>query len=135
MSKLTQRLEHRGALPAESPNIRRGPHRIPCGILRPLVSETQRLPPSNRVEPETSVNREADDPGLTWGTSPFCSTRARGALPVGSPNNRKGPHRIPHGILRPLVSGTQLLPGGRFDTRYLGTFPARREFAYRETDH
>lgn len=51
MSKLTQRLEHRGALPAESPNIRRGPHRIPCGILRPLVSETQRLPQSNHSEP------------------------------------------------------------------------------------
>jgi hypothetical protein len=31
-------------------------------------------------EPETAVNREADYPGLTWGTSPFHSTRAPGCL-------------------------------------------------------
>jgi hypothetical protein len=58
-------LEHQGALPAEFPDTRKGPHRIPHGILRPLVSGTQRLPQSNRVEPETAVNREADYPGLT----------------------------------------------------------------------
>jgi hypothetical protein len=42
-----------------------GPHRIPHGILSPLVSGTQRLPQSNRAEPETAGNREADYPGLT----------------------------------------------------------------------
>jgi hypothetical protein len=76
-------LEHRGTLPAESPNACKGPHRIPHGILRPLVSGTQRLPQSNRKEPETVVNREADYPGLTWGTSLFCSTRAPGYLASG----------------------------------------------------
>jgi hypothetical protein len=37
-------------------------------------------------------------------------TRAPGYLASGvSPNTCKGPHRIPHGILRPLVSETQRL--------------------------
>jgi hypothetical protein len=97
-------------LPADSPNTRTGPHRIPHGILRPLVSGTQDLPQSNRAEPETEGNREAGYPGLIWGTSSFCSTRAPGYLPAESPDTRMGPHRIPHGILRHLVSGTHLLP-------------------------
>jgi hypothetical protein len=76
-------LEHQGALPAEPPDTRKGPHRIPHGILRPLVSGTQHLPRSNREEPETALTREADDPDLTWGTSPFCSTQAPGCLASG----------------------------------------------------
>ena len=93
------------------PNTRKGPHRSPQGILRPLVSGTQHLPQSNRAEPETAVYREAGYPGLIWGTSPFRSTRAPGYLASGvSPNTCKGPHRTPHGILRPLVSETQHLP-------------------------
>jgi hypothetical protein len=66
--------EPRATLPAELPDTRKGPHRIPHGILRPLVSGTQHRPHSNRTEPETAVHREADYPGLTWGTSPFRST-------------------------------------------------------------
>jgi hypothetical protein len=58
------------------PNTRKGPHGTPHGILRPLVSGTQRLPQSNRTEPETAVHREAGYPGLIWGTNPFRSTRA-----------------------------------------------------------
>jgi hypothetical protein len=73
-------LEHQGALPAESPDTCKGPLRIPHGILRPLVSGTQRLPQSNCAEPNTALTREADDPGLTRGTSPFQSTRAPGCL-------------------------------------------------------
>jgi hypothetical protein len=93
------------------PNTCKGTHRTPHGILRPLVSGTQRLPQSNRTEPETAVHREAGYPGLIWGTSPFHSTRAPGYLASRvSPNTRKGTHRTPHGILRPLVSGTQRLP-------------------------
>jgi hypothetical protein len=57
------------------PNTRKGPHGTPHGILRPLVSGTQRLPQSNRAELETAVHREAVYPGLIWGTSPFPSTR------------------------------------------------------------
>ena len=93
------------------PNTRKGPHRTPQGILRPLVSGTQGLPQSNRAEPETEVHREAGYPGLIWGTSPFRSTRTPGYLASRVlPNTRKGPHGTPHGILRPLVSGTQRLP-------------------------
>ena len=50
----------------------------------------------------------------------------RGALPAESPNTRKGPHRIPHGILRPLVSGTQLVPGGRFEHQISGHLPCKK---------
>ena len=66
---------------------------------------------SSGAEPETAVHREAAYPGLIWGTSPFNSTRAPGYLASGVlPNTRKGPHGTPHGILRPLVSGTQHWP-------------------------
>ena len=76
----------------------------------PLLAP-QWLPQSNRAELETAVHREAGYPGLIWGTSPFRSTRAPGYLASRVlPNTRKGPHGTPHGILRPLVSGTQRLP-------------------------
>ena len=48
-------------MPAESPDTRKDPHRIPHGILIPLVSGTQRLLQSNRVGPETALTREADN--------------------------------------------------------------------------
>jgi hypothetical protein len=44
------------------------------------------------------------------------------------PDTSKGPHRIPHGILRPLVSGTQRRPqSNRADLRlrYIGKQTAR----------
>jgi hypothetical protein len=111
----------------EAPDTHKGPHRIRHGILKPLVSGTQPLHQSNRAEPETAVNREADYPGLTWGTSPFRSTRApRYLASRHSPNTRKDPHRIPHGILRPLVSGTQLLPGVRFEHQIYGYLPCKK---------
>jgi hypothetical protein len=83
-------LEHWGALPAESPDTLKGPHRIPHGILT-LVSGTQHLPQSNHEEPETALTREADDPGLTWGTSPFRSTRAPGCLASRVARHPQGP--------------------------------------------
>lgn len=55
-------LQHRGALLEEFPHTRKDPHRIPHGILRPLVSGTQCLLQSNRVGPETALTREADNP-------------------------------------------------------------------------
>ena len=119
-------LEPRATLPAELPDTCKGPHRIPHGILRPLVSGTQRRPQSNRVELETAVPREAGYPGLIWGTNPFHSTRAPATLPAESPDTRKGPHRIPHGILRPLVSGTQLLPGVWFEHQISGYLPCKK---------
>jgi hypothetical protein len=65
------------------PNTRKGPHGTPHGILRPLVSGTQRWPQSNRAEHETAVHREADCPGLTQDKSPFRSTPAQGFLASG----------------------------------------------------
>jgi hypothetical protein len=57
---------------------------------------------------------------------PSCPLQHRGALPVESLDTCKDPHRIPHGILRPLVSGTQLLPGGRFEHQISGHLPCKR---------
>jgi hypothetical protein len=76
-------LHSRPEVPCQRRRPRKGPHRIPHGILRPRVSGTQPLPQSNRAEPETAVNREVDYPGLTWGTSPFRSTRAPRYLASG----------------------------------------------------
>jgi hypothetical protein len=78
-------------LPADPPHTRTGPHRIPHGILRPLVSGTQCLPQSNHAEPEIAVHREAGYPGLIWGTSPFRSTRAPGYLASGLAQHPQGP--------------------------------------------
>jgi hypothetical protein len=55
------------------------------------VRGTQPLAQSNRKEPETAVNREADYTGLTWGTSPFRSTRALGYLASGVAQHMQGP--------------------------------------------
>jgi hypothetical protein len=54
-------LQHWGALPAESPDTCKEPHRIPHGILRPLVSGTQRQLQSNHAGPETALIKEADN--------------------------------------------------------------------------
>jgi hypothetical protein len=54
-------------------------------------------------------------------------TRAPGYLASRVlPNTRKGPHRIPHEILRPLVSGTQLLPGVWFEHQISGYLPCKK---------
>jgi hypothetical protein len=73
------------------PNTCKGPHRTPHGILRPLMSGTQRLTQSNLAEPETVIHREAGYPGLIWGTSPFRSTRAPGYLASRVARHPKGP--------------------------------------------
>jgi hypothetical protein len=57
-----QSSQHRGTLPAESPDTHKEPHRIPHGILRPLVSGTQCLLQSNCTGPETALIKEADNP-------------------------------------------------------------------------
>jgi hypothetical protein len=84
-------LEPRASLPVELPDTRKGPHRIPHGILRPLVSGTQRRPQSNHSKPKTAAHREADYLGLTWGTSPFRSTRAPAYLASGVAWHPQGP--------------------------------------------
>ena len=112
--------------PGESADTRKDPHRIRHGILRPLVSGTQRLPQSNRAEPETEVHREAGYPGLIGAQTPSAPLEPRATLPAESPDTRKGPHRIPHGILRPLVSGTELLPGVWFEHQISGYLPCKK---------
>jgi hypothetical protein len=54
--------QHQGSLPAESPDTRKDPHRIPHGILRPLVGGTEHLLQSNRAGPETALIRKAENP-------------------------------------------------------------------------
>ena len=81
-------------------------------------------------------------PGLFWGTfrscekylirryltaqTPSAPLEPRATLPAESPDTRKGPHRIPHVILRPLVSGTQLLPGVWFEHQISGYLPCKK---------
>ena len=55
-------LQHRGSFPVESPDTHKDPHRIPHGILRPLVSGTQHLLQFNRAESETALIRESEKP-------------------------------------------------------------------------
>ena len=48
--------------PGESLDTHKDSHRICDGILRPLVSGTQRLLQSNRAGPETALIKEAGNP-------------------------------------------------------------------------
>jgi hypothetical protein len=102
------------------------------------VSGTHRPLQSNRAGPETALIKEAGNPAWYGTSSPsrpvHCST---GFLARGeSTDTHKDPHRICHGILSPLVSGTQLLSRGRFKHQISGHLPARGELACREySDH
>jgi hypothetical protein len=117
--------QHEGSLHAESPDTSKNPHRTLHGILRPLVSGTQRLLQSNRVGPETALIREAENPAWSGSQVPSSPHQHRGSLRAvsGHPHD---PHRTLHEILRPLVSGTQLLPGGRFKHQIFGHLPCNR---------
>jgi hypothetical protein len=55
-------LQHRGSLPAETLDTSKDPPSIPHGILRTLVSGTQRMLQSNRTGTETALTREEDNP-------------------------------------------------------------------------
>jgi hypothetical protein len=67
------------ALPMESLGTCKDPHRIPHGILRPLVSGTQHLLKSNRTRPETALTREADNPACSGAQVPFGPIQHRAA--------------------------------------------------------
>jgi hypothetical protein len=58
--------------------------------------------------------------------APSAPLQPQASWPAELPDTRKGPHRIPHGILRPLVSGTQLLPGVRFEHQISGYLPWKK---------
>jgi hypothetical protein len=68
-----------------------------CVYMHPRWSTLGRLVASKHMDwhlillPRTAGNREADYPGLTWGTSPFRSTRAPGYLASGVPWHPQGP--------------------------------------------
>jgi hypothetical protein len=55
-------LQHQGPWPRESPDTCKDTHRIHQGILRPLVSGTQRLLQSNLAGLETVLIKEGDNP-------------------------------------------------------------------------
>jgi hypothetical protein len=73
-------LQHRDSLPTESPDTFKDPHRIPHGILRPLVSGTQRLLQSNLEGPENALTREADNPAWSGAQVPSGPLQHRGSL-------------------------------------------------------
>ena len=91
----------------ESPDPRKDSQSIPHGILSPLVCGTQNLLQSNCMGPETALIREADNLDWSGAQVPSGPPQHQGSLPVESPDPRKDPHRIPNGILWPLVSETQ----------------------------
>jgi hypothetical protein len=124
--RLCPRLQHWGALSTESLDTRKDPHKIPHWILRSLVSGTQYLLQSNHARPESALTREADNLAWSGAQVPSGPLQHQGSLPTESPDIHKDPHRIPHRILRPLVSGTQLLPGGRFKHQISGHLPCKR---------
>jgi hypothetical protein len=90
------------------------------------VSGTQRLLQSNLAGLETVLIKEGDNPAWSGAQDPSCPLQHRGPWPRESPDTCKDPHRIRHGILRPLVSGTQLLPGGRFKYQISRHLPCKR---------
>jgi hypothetical protein len=73
-----------------------------------------------------SINWGRRKPGLTRVTSPFWAAQAPGHLGHGVCGQPQGPQSTLHWILRPLVSGTQLLPGGRFECQISGHLPCKR---------
>jgi hypothetical protein len=119
-------LQHRGPWPGESADTGKDPHRIRHGILRPLVSGTQRLLQSNCAGPETTLIKEADNPAWSRAQVPSSPLQHHGPWPRESADTCKDPHRTLHGILKPMVSGTQLLPGGRFKHQISGHLPCKR---------
>jgi hypothetical protein len=62
-------LQHQGALPSESLDTSKEPHRIPYGILRPLMTGTRHLLQSNLAGSETALIKEADNPA--WSEAQF----------------------------------------------------------------
>jgi hypothetical protein len=58
--------------------------------------------------------------------SPSSRPQHRVTLGAESVDNPQGPQSTLHGILGPLVSGTKLLPGGRFERQISGHLPCKR---------
>jgi hypothetical protein len=73
-------LQHQGALPAESPDTHKEPHRIRHGILSPLVSGTQHLLQSNCAGPDTALIKEADNRAWSGVQVPSGSLQQRTSL-------------------------------------------------------
>ena len=96
-------------MPTESLDTCKDSHRIPHGILRPVMRGTNHLLQSNHVGHVTALIREAEKPASSGSQFPSCPYQHRGTLLTVSPDTCKDPHSVPHGILSPLVSGTQHL--------------------------
>jgi hypothetical protein len=115
-----------GSLAGEFPGTLKNPHRICHGILRPLLSGTQRLLQSNCMGPETALIKEADNLAWSGAQVPSSPLQHQGPWPGESLDTRKDPHRTLHRILKPKVSGIQLLPEGRFKHQISGHLPYKR---------
>ena len=102
-----------------------GPHRNIHEILRPLWMENHFC--SNPIMQDLrlhSLGKQINRPDQGHKSLPIhYSTGHLGGRVCGHP---KGPHRTLHGILVPLVSGLQHLPGGRFEHQISGTLLCKR---------
>jgi hypothetical protein len=103
-----------------------GPHRTLHGILRTLVSGAQLLLQFNRSGPETALIREAENPAWPGSQVPSGPRQHWGTLVTESVDTRKVTKSTLHGIVRPLVSGSQRLPGGRFEHQISGHLPCKK---------
>jgi hypothetical protein len=73
-------LQHQGACGVSGHTQGKDPHRIPNGILRPLVSGTQSLLQTNRMGSETALTREADNPAWSGAQGHSSTLQLRGFL-------------------------------------------------------
>ena len=73
------------------------------------MSGTQHLLQSNRTGPETALIMEAENQAGPGSQVPSGQCQNLGILSRESTDTPKIPQRTLHGILGPLVSGTQLL--------------------------
>jgi hypothetical protein len=110
-----------------------GTHRTLHGILRLLVCGTHLLVQTNHAGAETALIREAQNPDWSGTQVPSSPCQHQGTLGAESTDTpTQGTYRTLHGILRLLVTGSQLLPGGRFKHQISGYLPLRGELACRE---
>jgi hypothetical protein len=118
--------QHQGTLGTDSEDNLQGPQRTLHGILQSLMSGTQLLLQSNRAGPETALIREAENPAWPESQVPSGQCQNLGILSRESTDTPKIPQRTLHGILGTVVSGTQLLPGGRFKRLISGHIACKR---------
>ena len=92
------------------------------------ISKDQRRERSFMLYTEGQLRKVDSVKGRKAKKAPSAPLEPRASWPAELPDTRKGPHRIPHGILRPLVSGTQRRPQSNcadLRLQYIGKQTAR----------